>query len=271
MKVNSKITLQSYLMNNIKTIAIIGASHGQKCLYEKAREMGLRIIGFAWDKGILTEDLYDEFYEISVKDTDGIVDICKGLQIDGVVTNASEFLMPLAASVAERLGLPCTPSGVISVIQDKEMVRELTEGIHGLTSPEHHAYKEGMTVTYPCVVKPVKGAAKKGVSYCKNKEDVLEAVAYAGGTGERILIEEYIPGREISVESLSYNGQHTIVQITDKDSSGPPHFVELGHHQPSSVSEENKERIKKCIRFILDAVGFTNGATQPLFPIGEWS
>lgn len=250
-------------MNNRKTIAIIGASLGQKCLYEKSREMGLYIIGFAWDKGVLTEDLYDEFHEISVKDTKQIAEICQNRHVDGVVTNASEFLIPLASEVGERLGLIYTPARVIRSIQDKEKVREITSHIQGLSVPKYQIYNEvdREELPFPCVVKPVRGAAKKGVSFCRNLGDLSKAVSYAG-KDERILVEEYIPGREISIESLSYRGNHTIVQVTDKDSSGPPHFVELGHHQPSSIDEAQKQRVRDCVVRILKSVGFQNGATH---------
>ncbi|MBD5216861.1 MAG: ATP-grasp domain-containing protein [Bacteroidales bacterium] len=248
-------------MSNQKTIAIIGASTGQEILYRKAKEMGLHVIGFAWDKGVLTDSMFDEFYEISVKDIDAIVEICKTRKIDGIVTNASEFLMPLTSEIAERLGLTCTPAQTIRIIQNKDIVRELTKGIEGLGQPKYYIYPDKSFFTYPCVVKPVKGASKKGVSFCNNDEEFTSAIEYAGNDS-KILVEEYIQGREFSVETLSYHGKHDIVQITDKQSSGPPHFVELAHHQPSTISGEYKSKIRECVRRILDKVKFQNGATH---------
>ncbi len=255
----------------MKTIAIIGASSGQKVLYLKAKEMGLKVVGFAWDKGCLENHMYDEFYEISVTDTGSIVDICKKIRVDGVITNASEFLIPLASKIAEKLGLICTPYETIKNIQNKENVREITQGILGLSNPSYYIYPYKNFTSFPCVVKPVKGAAKRGVSYCENECALLKAIEYAGGIDNKILVEEYIPGREISVESLSYKGKHEVVQITDKESSGPPHFVELGHHQPSGILPKNKERIKECVSLILDKVGFKNGATHIEMKIDEQS
>lgn len=249
-------------MADKKTIAIIGASTGQKILYLKAREMGLRVIGFAWDRGVLQEGMYDGFHPISVTDTDAIAEVCRQSNVDGVVTNASEFLMPLASAIADRLGLPCTPEQTIRKIQDKNNVRNMTANIPGLSQPKHYIYPKRTFETYPCVVKPVKGASKRGVSFCKDDRDFEKALGYAGGSEATILVEEYITGREFSVESLSYRGIHHLVQITDKDSSGPPHFVELGHHQPSSLPQDVKDRIACCVGAILDSVGFVNGATH---------
>lgn len=243
-------------------IAIIGASTGQECLYRKAKEMKLYVMGFACDKGVLKPDMYDEFHEISVTETDAIVDICRKSNVDGVVTNASEFLMPIASEIAERLGLACTPSKTIQRIQNKKLVRELTENIDGLSFPKHYLYPHTSFTTFPCVVKPIKGASKKGVSFCMDKKGFEDAIRYAFDGNTDILVEEYIQGREVSVETLSFKGNHNVVQITDKDSSGPPHFVELAHHQPSSLSESVKSRIRICIERILNRVGFENGASH---------
>lgn len=252
-------------------IAIIGASSGQKGLYSKAKELGLYVIGFAWDKGVLSDDLYDEFHEISVTDTDAIVEICKNNRVDGVITNASDFLIPLATEVAERLGLNCTPLSVINNIQNKEYVRHATKNIDGLSCPKFFLNPEISAVTFPCVVKPIKGEGKKGVIFCRDEKDFSNAREYARKVNDDIIVEEYVPGREFSVETLTYQGKHHMIQITDKITSGPPHFVELAHHEPSSISKSDKDRIKTCISKILDSVRFVNGATHIEMKLDEKS
>lgn len=249
-------------MTERKKIAIIGASTGQKILYRKAREMGLEVIGFACDRGVLEDGMYDAFYEISVTDTDSIVNVCRAIGVDGVVTNASEFLIPLSSEIAGKLNLPCTQSDTIRRIQDKEYVRQKTGSIEGLSQPRYYLHPNQSIEIFPCIVKPTKGAAKKGVSFCMDGRDFEEALRYAGDGHSHILVEEYIPGREFSVESLSFRGKHQVIQITDKENSGPPHFVELGHHQPSTVDDAVKARIMECIGKILDSVGFTDGASH---------
>ena len=249
-------------MTHKTTLAIIGASTGQKVLYEKAKERGLTVIGFACDKGVLSDDMFDEFHNISVTDVDSIVNICRLKGVDGVVTNASEFLIPLASEIAGKLNLICTPAEIILRIQNKKTVRELTANIKELSHPKNYLYPNRSFESFPCVIKPIKGASKKGVSYCKDEKDFNQALEYAGEGENKILVEEFIPGREFSVESLSFKGRHQVIQITDKDSSGPPHFVELGHNQPSSLPKKIKERISNCVIKILDSVNFKNGATH---------
>ena len=77
---------------------------------------------------------------------------------------------------------------------------------------------------------------------------------------EGVLIEEFLSGgQEYSVESLSYHGKQYIIQVTQKDSSGPPHCIELGHHQPAKLSKDEKSLVEKAVSEALSAAGITNG------------
>lgn len=243
-------------------IAIIGTSVGQRELYIKAKSAGYYTIGFSWDKTPDILGYIDKFYNISIKEKDEIVRICREESVIGVVSNGSELTAQISSYVAEQLGLPCTPYTTIINIQNKEWVRKMTRNIIGLSQIDYKIYDENCTYSFPCIVKPVIGGGKSGVSYVSCSSDFMKAIQYAQAEKEPILIEEYIDGKEISVETISCNGNHYIIQITDKDSSGPPHFVELGHHQPSSIPDESKKQINDIIPVLLNKIGFTNGATH---------
>ncbi len=248
----------------MKTIAIIGASNGQLPICKKAKEMGLYTICFAWKDGAVCRDIVDEFFPISLMNADEIVLVCKDKNVDGVVTNASDFTSRICAYVAERLNLPTTSYEKILTIQNKLSVRECTNKLKDVLPVQSYAYEEGKYPnSYPCIVKPVIGTSKIGVSFAANKVSFDMAIEYAKCAGSSdIIIEEYVAGREFSVESLSYKGRHYVVQITDKESSGAPHFVELSHHQPTSLSTKFTNKIRRVIPHILRAVGYTYGASH---------
>ena len=50
----------------MKKLAIIGASYLQRPLVEKAKEMGLYTICFAWKEGAVCADICDKFYPVSI-------------------------------------------------------------------------------------------------------------------------------------------------------------------------------------------------------------
>ena len=243
-------------------LAIIGAADGQLPLCIKAKEMGLETHCFAWPKGAVCKDYVDHFYPISIFETDEIVKKCKEIGVSGVVSNASETTASVVNYVAEKLGLPCTPYEIFCNIQNKNYVREKTKEIAGLSKV---SVTKGLpknlfeTVIPPFVLKPVKGSSKRGVNFV-SYETRLEDLDI--DANEEYIAEMYAPGQEYSVESISFNNIHQVVQITEKISTGAPHFVELEHHQPACISKAINEKIHIIIPEILRKVGFLNGATH---------
>lgn len=247
----------------MKKLAIIGASTGQLPLCMKANEMGLETHCFAWSKGAVCKDVVAHFHPISILEKDAIAAKCRELHIDGVVTNASELTAEVAAYVAEKAGLIGTPYRVLEQLHDKYFVRQLTESVPGLSKPRFYKYAGTDRGIYPCVVKPCGGSAKAGVSFVRDAGAFARAVAYAqDNTRGDIIVEEYIEGKELSVESISFRGRHHVIQVTDKDSSSAPHFVELGHHQPALITPALRQKIEQTIPRLLGAIGYTDGASH---------
>lgn len=244
-------------------IAIIGAAKGQLPLCRKAKEMGLETHCFAYEKGAVCKDYVDYFYPISIYEKDEIVGECQRIGVNGVVSNASDITAEVVSYVAEKLNLVGISYEKLEMLRDKYYIRRITQEIDGLTSPRFYKYSGQDFGIYPCVVKPCEGAAKKGVSFATDSRSFKKALEYAlKDNGSGVIVEEYIEGRELSVECISYNGVHYILQLTDKDSSLAPHFVELGHHQPAHITSELKNNIYKVIPNLLNVIGYANGASH---------
>ena len=191
------------------------------------------------------------------------MDLCRSLHIDGVVSNASELTAEVVAYVSEKLGLNGTPYRTLAQLHNKFFVRQLSEKVEGLSVLEYYKYQGSDKGIYPCVIKPCVGSSKVGVSFAKNKEQFEGAIEYAReSTKGDIIVEKFIIGKELSIESISYKGNHQVIQVTDKDSSSTSHFVELGHHQPAAISETLKNKIDTTIPLLLNAIGYTNGASH---------
>lgn len=244
-------------------IAIIGAAHGQMPLCLKAKELGHETLCFAWEKGAVCKDLVDKFYPISIFEKDEIADICRAEEIDGVISNASDATAEVASYIATQLKLNGIDYSDFLKIKDKSTVRLLTENVKGL-SPVHVRPLTSMDdISFPCIVKPKTGSAKKGVYFVPDKTALEETINHASVESDsELFVEQYIQGAEISVETLSFHGTHYIVQTTDKENMGAPHFVELSHHQPSTISTEAMEKVKDVVPRILNAVRLFNGAAH---------
>lgn len=251
----------------MKKLAIIGAEVTAQSYAVNARMMGIETHGFAWEKGAVAKDDFDFFHPISIFEKEQIVEECRKVGINGVVAS-TELTIPIASYVAKELGLNGIPPEVANVITDKFRNREVTRHVVGLHHPlyAHVSSVEDalvLDVNYPVIIKPVAEGGKRGVTVVHSRDELVMAMEYAASESKRgyeVLIEEFLgSGIECSVESLSYHGQHLVVQVTEKISSGPPHCVELGHLQPARIDAAMRVQIQSVISDSLTALGYTNG------------
>lgn len=251
----------------MKRLAIIGAGRTACDYAQEAKEMGIETHCFAWEKGALAKDYADFFHSISIFDEDCIAAECEKLGINGVVST-TELTIAVAARLADRLGLPGNSVDIAQTVTNKYSNRVNVLDCEGLLQPRFALVtstedidREGLT--YPIILKPTSLGGKRGVSVAMSRDDADCALRYAeseAGGIDAVLAEEYIEGgMECSVESLSCEGRHFFVQITEKDSSGPPHCVELGHHQPASLTDEMREKIEFVLGGALTRLGITSG------------
>lgn len=260
----------------MRSLAIIGASYLQRPIVEKAKEMGLRTICFAWAEGAVCKDICDVFYPVSITEKDEILRICREERIDGICTIASDVAAPTVAYVAEQMGLAGNSYEAACKAHDKHLMREALVAAevdcpHFVVVAKEDTHISSLTahLSLPLIVKPSDRSGSLGVQKVTKREDLEPAVKEAQrvSLAGEALVEEFIEGREISVETISCQGTHYALQITDKVTTEAPHFVELAHHQPSDLPATMQERIYGITRRALDALGLTSGASHSEYKI----
>lgn len=253
----------------MKKLAIIGGGVMAGYMGEACHRLGYESHYFTMIDGKVDESMVDYFHEVNIFDKDKIVEICKEIGIDGVVPT-TELSVPITAYVADKLGLLGNPIEVADVITNKYRNRECIKNLTDLHSPKYVEATcigdiEISEVPYPMILKPICLGGKRGITVVYNQSELASAFEYATksfreGVRPLVIAEQFLDGGiECSVESISFKGEHTIVQITKKDSSGAPHCVELGHHQPAPLSTEIWNKVVKGVSSGLTAIGLTNG------------
>ncbi len=258
-----------------KKLAIIGASYLQQPLVEKCKEMGVYSICFAWEDGAVCKDLCDKFYPISTIDKEAILEVCQEEKIDGITTIASDVATLTVNYVAEKMGLIGNPVEYSQTTTNKYLMRQcfMDNGVPSpkftLVDDENHYQITGFK--FPLIVKPTDRSGSRGVEKVLDPVQLEEAIIRARKESfeHKAVIEEFVTGCEISVETISYMGKHTILQITDKVTTGAPYFVELEHHQPSSLPAEIQDRVKTIVLKALDALHIRYGASHSELKITE--
>lgn len=250
------------------SIAIIGAGNMAKILATRAKELNIKSLCFAWAQGAIAKDFVDEFHDIDIFDTEKIISICKEKNVDGVLAT-TELTVKIASIVANALGLNTSPIDVMANITNKGWVRTKGSKFKFIKQPFFKKVtdlNEKIEIdSYPVIVKPASYGGKRGITVVFSEKEFQGAIDYAKETiGSRnndgIVIEQFLDkGQEYSVESLSFHKKHFVIQVTQKDSSGAPHCVELGHHQPAALSAEMRRKVEEAIIDMLDCVGIENG------------
>lgn len=260
----------------IQKLAIIGASYLQLPLVLKAKEMALETYCFAWNEGAVCKDFVDYYYPISVIEKEQILEVCISANIDGVISIASDVSVPTVNYIAEKMGIIGNRSKDSSGFTNKFIMRELFK-MNKVSSPKYFKItkesqlKNLVNLTFPLIVKPVDRSGSRGVQKVNSKSELETAIKRAQKESfiNECIVEQYIEGVEVSVESISWNGKHYILAITDKETTSDPYFVELAHHQPSILDIDTQNKIKIETKKALAAINFKYGASHSEFRITE--
>lgn len=262
--------------NNKKKLAVIGASYLQLPLVRKAQEMGIEVHCFAWADGAVCKDVANYFYPIDVKKKEQILEVCQRVGINAITTIAADLPVPTINYVASRMGLISNPDEYSATTTNKYLMRQCFMK-NGVPSPKFTLVKQSGKLhnirdfNFPLIVKPTDRSGSKGVEKVIGPVQLESAIlrAQTESFKHEAIIEEFVTGREISVESISFEGKHYVLQITDKVTTGAPFFVELEHHQPSSLPKSIQEQVKAIVLHALDALHIKYGASHSELKITE--
>ncbi|MFJ8764544.1 ATP-grasp domain-containing protein [Streptomyces clavifer] len=177
----------------------------------------------------------------------------EALRFDGVITSC-DYYLPTAARIAARLGLPGPAAEAMENACRKDATRRILDAA-GLPGPRFAvctdavaAAEAARAIGYPLVVKPVDLCAGMLVRRVDDETELAAACdALAGfpvnARGQlrtpHILLEEFLRGPEVSVETVSYAGTTHVVGVTDKSVGGAPAFIETGHMFPAALGPDD--------------------------------
>jgi len=252
----------------MKKIAVIGANYPLIPFYRQAKKLGYTIIGIAWEEGAVCKKYCDRFYPVSFADKERVLEICQEEKIDGITSFSLESALPTVVYVAQKMGLVSNSEECVQLTQSKFTQRQALEKA-GIPVPKYYLIENEADLAkvqcrFPVIVKPVDSGGSQGISKVETPEDLLDAYhsAVDYSRTNKVIVEEYVDGREFSVEYISHQGKHYFLQVTDKVTSGAPRFVEMQHHQPAQITIDVKQRIQSIVEAALTALKIENSASH---------
>ena len=252
----------------MQKFGIIGASYLQLPLIRKAKAMGLETHVFAWAAGDVGESEADYFYPISIVERERILEECRRIGIDGICSIASDLAMLTVNYVAQQMGLTSNSMAATEVSTNKSLMRQRFAQM-GDPSPRSvrvtpETQLDAIDLAYPLIVKPVDRSGSRGVTKITRPDQLAGAVerAMAQGFEKAAVVEAFAEGIEYSVESLSWQGAHTVLAVTRKYTTGAPGFIETGHIEPAGLDAGTLKRVEAVTRHALTSLGLTCGASH---------
>ncbi len=190
-----------------------------------------------------------------------MVAIAKQEQIDGVIHPCSEVSMNVMGRIHDELNLSGVSRKQAVVATNKHLMREAFKKgdapspISILAKSAEDAWEQFMAMPGDAILKPSRNSGSRGIAKVSkgsngvsevSKEDFykLYDIALEESRDNSVLIEQFIEGPEFSVEIIVWEGKVNVLTVTDKKTTEAPHFVELGHNQPSCFPEETVALIK---------------------------
>jgi biotin carboxylase len=247
-----------------KNILVFGGGELQLSIIQKIREKGY----FA----TVIDPLHDayarnasNFFEvIDGQDFDGTCQIIEKYKIDAILTAATDKPLKIMAKIAANYNFKFFSENTALLATDKYLIKEIFNQNQIPHAQGKLVNGESLWHKFPCIIKPRDNSGSRGVIYCNNHQEYLNALAEAFRytAMDTVLVEEFISGKEYSIESLHYNGKAEVLQITEKQTTEFPYNVELGHIQPCDLPESQINDIKSIISSIGIAAGFENCASH---------
>lgn len=251
----------------MKKLMIVGASVLQLPAILKAKEMGLHVAVVDYNPQAVGIPYADEYYNASTMDEDAVLKAAEIYRPDGIMTLATDMPMRGVAKASDKLHLHSINYETAVKATDKyDMIKAFKA--YGVPSPWYYdidSYEDLKSlkgkVNFPCIMKPTDNAGSHGVAKVNSYEELLASYEYSHSCSRhgKVIVEEFLEGPEVSVEVMVVDGVVNILQITDKITTEAPHFVEMGHTQPSQLSDDTQQQIREVATAACKSLGINKG------------
>ncbi|MYT32288.1 MULTISPECIES: ATP-grasp domain-containing protein [unclassified Streptomyces] len=252
-----------------KTVLLLG---GNGSLLRKAQKLGLQVIHLQLAKEFTPDqaELTDLTVLLDYKDVEKAVEVARGLYAFrpfAAAVTLTEWAQLATAHINEALGLPGVSPRTVELVMDKFAMREQLNaagvGEVGASRGRDRADVVDFAARYgyPFLVKPIAASGSYGVFRIDTPEDIdtvwdrLTALDFS-----TFLIEEFLEGREMGAEVLTFNGRHVLLGFTDKEFNAD--FMEMAHFSPAEVSPYERAELFAFVCRVLDTLGVNEGASH---------
>jgi len=261
-----------------KTLLIVSGGIEAVDVARRAKELGLYVVvsdrdpeapGFAFSDSRLIADVYGSEETAAAAGRFSR----KIRRIDGVICAAADAPVTVAA-VCEKLGIPGLSRQSAHWASDKlamkERFRDARIPVPWFSPVEtpHALARIAVERGSDLVIKPVDSRGSRGVQRIACVRDLNQAFALAQSHSptQRVMVEQYLSGPQVSTESIIVAGRCFTPGLSDRNyeflDRYAPFFVENGGDLPTALSVDVQEKIRAVVSRAAAALGIANGTVK---------
>lgn len=253
-------------------ILVIGAGTHQIPGILKLKEKGHYVIAVDGDSSAEGMSIADEFYHVDIKNSKKVITLIeeKNILIESAMCFSTEIALRTVADVNEHFNIVGLKQKEVLVATDKAAQRKVLKE-SGLPAPGfielHEGYDENLisSLRLPVVVKPTDNAGSRGVALVREKEELKAVIAESLKESKydaKVVVEEFVPGLEFTVEALIIDGIVHVLGISEKKKPINNYTVSVELFYNSPFVELHREEIESVVKPFLINCGFDNTITH---------
>ena len=162
-----------------------------------------------------------------------------------------------------------------AICMDKDVTKRILK-THGIPVPAGETYFKGDTVELfeiPCVVKPARTGSTIGISIVRSENEFKKAVEEAFKFDSKVLIEEFIEGRELTVSVLNGKALPIVEVITETgfyDYNSKYKSKTTRYEVPAKLHPKTEEKVKRIAEKVYKVLE-CKGAVRVDFRLDKWN
>ena len=256
----------------MKSIIIVSAGIMQIPAIKKAKELGLNVICTDKNPNAVGFEYCDLSMPIDSKDIKGHIDYVDKhkdiYNIKGAFVGSD--VATTVAAINSVLSVKAISLEVAERSNNKWLMKQCwlrdnvstPNSIHVTNIDE--AIKAANEIGLPYMVKSVDNAASRGCKLIESSVDLEKAFENAckHSRTNTALIEEYVSGKEYSVESIIVKGVVNIISIAERHFDFLPYNIEIAHIDPVNLSDEQYNAIRDLVSSAAKSLGIDHGPAK---------
>ena len=231
-----------------KTILILGGNNFFIGLIKAAKKLNYKVISIDRNKDSIAKYYADEFHKIDFSKYKQVFNFAKKKNINGITTHQSDVGVYSVGYVNNKLNLSGANLELSKICSSKSLTRTYLN--KNINQPKYLILKNLKNLTnkvetfgFPCILKPSKSSASRGIKIFRSKNDLKKIKNYKSEpSNKEFVLEQFIDGIEFGSQVLVIAGKikkiftHNDIFLNKKTP------VPIGHSFPSKLNKKTQKK-----------------------------